>query len=234
MDYRYPHFRRRLVMEDLSFKTGPGPGQPFPDFDLPTTDGMRLTKQDLLAGKPVLLTMGSFTCPMTADSGPPLKRLHERYNDRVAFLTLYVREAHPGDRYPQPETMEQKVEYARRYRERDGIPWSVLVDSLEGQLHRTLDPKPNAAYLLGADGRVAYRLLWTNHERALEQAMREVLAGRTGQRHDRVVPMMRGVARMDEMPELSGPQARSDVRREAPPMYAMARLAGLMKRPRTT
>jgi hypothetical protein len=59
---------------------------------------------------------------MTADSGPPLQRLYARDHDRVAFLTLYVREAHPGDHYPQPATMEQKVDYARRYRERDGIP----------------------------------------------------------------------------------------------------------------
>src|SRR2546422_673281 len=32
---------------------------------------------------------------MTASAGPALKRLYAEFGDRVAFLTLYVREAHP-------------------------------------------------------------------------------------------------------------------------------------------
>lgn len=52
---------------------------------------------------------------MTASAGPALKRMHEEFGDRVGFVTLYVREAHPGERYPQPETFEQKLEHARAY-----------------------------------------------------------------------------------------------------------------------
>jgi hypothetical protein len=45
-----------------------------------------------------------------------------------------------------------------------------------------------------------------------------------------MIPMMRGVSQMDHMLELSGPTARREVRRSAPPIYAMARLAALAKR----
>jgi hypothetical protein len=40
-------------------------------------------------------------------------RLSAEFGDRVAFLTLYVREAQPGERYPQPQTFEEKLAHAR-------------------------------------------------------------------------------------------------------------------------
>lgn len=60
MEYRYPHFKRELLREDSSFAAGAAPGQPLPDFDLPTTAGGRLRKQDVF-GKPLLLIFGSYT-----------------------------------------------------------------------------------------------------------------------------------------------------------------------------
>jgi hypothetical protein len=74
--------------------------------------------------------------------------------------------------------------------------------------------------------------VWSNDERALRKALEIALAGRTGERHNRALPMMRGVARMDSVLEQSGPTARRDVRREPPPMYLMAWLAGKLKRQR--
>lgn len=61
MDYRYPHFRRVLLMEDLSFSGGPEPGEPVPDFELGQLDGSALRKNDLLGRLPLLLTFGSIT-----------------------------------------------------------------------------------------------------------------------------------------------------------------------------
>ncbi|HET8632073.1 MAG TPA: hypothetical protein VFL91_31990 [Thermomicrobiales bacterium] len=60
MEYRYPHFRRELVLEDLAFRGGPWPGQPLPDFDLPTAGGGRVRKHDFV-GRPLLLLFGSVT-----------------------------------------------------------------------------------------------------------------------------------------------------------------------------
>src|SRR5918993_6049736 len=112
---------------------------------------------------------------MTASAGPVLKKLYERFGDQVGFLTVYVREAHPGDHYRQPHTFEEKAYLAREYRNRDGIPWPVAVDDIDGTLHRALDAKPNAAYLVQVDGRIAQRVLWSNDERGLRRAVRAVL-----------------------------------------------------------
>lgn len=60
MDYRYEHFKKELLQEDSSFSHGPRPGEPLPDFDLPTVDGGRLRKRDL-AGKPFVLIFASIT-----------------------------------------------------------------------------------------------------------------------------------------------------------------------------
>ncbi len=96
---------------------------------------------------------------MTASAGPTLKRLHAEFGDRIPFLTLYVREAHPDERYPQPQDLETKRRHAQDYRQRDALPWPVLVDSLDGDLHRRLDPKPDALYLVDGEGTVAFRTL---------------------------------------------------------------------------
>jgi hypothetical protein len=232
MTYRYPHFHSRLVVEDMRFHAGPRPGEEMPDFDLPTLEGGLVAKADFVGRAPLLLTMGSVTCPMTAAADPALKRLHAEFGDRVEFMTLYVREAHPGDRYPQPETFQRKMAHARDLQARDGLPWPVAVDDLDGTLHRLLDPKPNAAYLMDTNGRVAFRTLWSNdRENILRSALEGVVSGGlpAGEHHGRVIPMVRGMAEMDRMLALSGPTARRDVRRAAPPMYAMARLMGMVK-----
>lgn len=167
---------------------------------------------------------------MTASAGPVLKRLHEEFGDRVAFVTLYTREAHPGERYPQPDTFEQKLEHARAYRERDEIPWRVAVDDLEGSVHQALDPKPNAAYLMNIQGNAAFRSLWSNDERILREALQAIMARPSaliGERLPRVVPMLSGMGRIHDILDSAGSVAKRDFLREAPPMYAMARLAAL-------
>jgi hypothetical protein len=136
-----------------------------------------------------------------------LNRLYGRFADRVAFLTLYVPEAHPGDRYPQPDNIEQKMRFAHERHRRDALGWPVVVDGIGGRLHQQLDPKPNAVYLMGADGRVAFRALWSkDREGILSAALDAGARGRSpvGQHQGRMIPMMRGLAEMDRMLESSG------------------------------
>jgi hypothetical protein len=230
MEYDYRSFRLPRLLDDISFQGGPEPGDPFPDFDLPTTDEGRVTLPRLLRRGPALITMGSFTCPMTASAGPTLRQLHREFGHPITFLTLYVREAHPGRRYPQAETLEQKVDYARLYRERDRIPWRVAVDDVEGTLHRQLDSKPNAAYLVGTDGTVLFRTLWSNHEWTLREGLAVVAAGGRPmeQREPRIMPMAAGIGEMYRMLELAGDDAKRDVLYQAPPVYVLARVADLL------
>ena len=61
MEYRYPQFKRSLLLEDTSFHGGVAPGHPLPDFDLQATDGSRIRKSDVVGWRPLLLTFGSIT-----------------------------------------------------------------------------------------------------------------------------------------------------------------------------
>ncbi len=230
VQYRYPRFKRGIFFEDLAFRGGPSPGRPMPDFDLPTSDGGRIRKGDFVGRRPLLLTLASITCPMALSAVSELKRLHIRFGDRVGFVTLYVREAHPGERYPQPHTMEQKLAHARAYEERARIPWTVAVDHVEGELHRALDPRPNAAYLMDMDGNVAFRALNSNHERVLRKGIEDAVfrqPPRLGEDRTLVVPLIKGLGSMYEALDLAGGEAKRDILRELGPVYPMARLADL-------
>ena len=232
MEYRYPRFKREALLEGLYFGGGLSPGLPMQPFDLPTTDGGRVRKSDFVGRQPLLLTFASITCPMVAGNGPALKRLHEEFDDRVDFVTLYVREAHPGERYPQPNTFEQKLEYARAYKERDHIPWFVAVDDLEGDLHRNLDPKPDAAYIVDADGNVAFRTVSSSNERVLREGLEAIVSCQPlpiGERQPRVVPLLKGLGLMYETLGFAGREAKQDLLSEVPTMYALARLAALLR-----
>lgn len=228
MEYRFAHFKRELIGEDADFAGGIGPGQALPDFQLPTVDGGWVHRSDFVDTRPLFLTFGSITCPMTASAGPMLKRLYQEFGDRIAFLTVYVREAHPGERYPQPRTFEEKLAHARDYQARDHLPWPVAVDDLDGTFHRALDGKPNAAYLVDQLGNVVSRILWSNDKRGIRRTLRALAEGRETRepvRAARLIPMLRGLGKMHETFQVAGPGAERDVRREVPPLFALERLA---------
>ncbi len=182
--------------------------------------------------QPLLLTCASVTCPMAMNAGPRLRHLYAEFGDRVAFATAYVREAHPGEHYPQPDTFARKLAHARAYRDLLGLPWPVAVDSLDGDLHRALDPRPDAAYLMATDGTVVFRALAANDERTLRHGLAGLIAGRPlplGERQPRLLPAPRAIGVLDAVLDRAGPSARRDFRRALPPAYTWLRLAALFR-----
>ena len=100
-DYRFTHLTIPLVMRDMYFTSDdPAPGDRVPDFDLPTLDGGRFRSTDLAQTGPAMLIFGSYTCPVTDSAAPGLNQLHVRFGDRVRFVMINVREAHPGGQFP--------------------------------------------------------------------------------------------------------------------------------------
>ncbi len=228
-DYRYHHVTSQVLSDDMVFRdAAPEPGEPLPDFDLPTTDGRRIRTDDFVSRKPLLLITGSLTCPMTASSNPKLRRLHEQFGSEIAFVMLHVREAHPGEHYDQPESFETKLEHARSLKRRDRLPWPVAVDDVQGTVHRSLDEKPNAVYLTDRSGQIVFRGLWAGDVEGLRQALNSVAQGERPHEPEssrRFVPMVEGTGVMYEMVRRSGPRAEADIWRAAPPMAALAWVA---------
>ncbi|WP_164701461.1 hypothetical protein [Modestobacter sp. KNN46-3] len=57
---------------------------------------------------------------------------------------------------------------------------AVAVDDVDGTLHRLLDPKPGAAYLVGTDGTVLFRSPWADHPGPLRHALSAAAADQDG------------------------------------------------------
>ncbi len=116
----------------------------------------------------------------------PLNEMYARFRDKgFEFLTIYVREPHPGEHYHEHHSWDEKLEYARDCRSQDSIENPMLVDDLSGTVHRAYGEMPNMVYIVNKDGRIVYRAMWTDHrviESVLEDLVRYDEATAQGQR----------------------------------------------------
>ena len=232
-DYRYHHFTTSLLFHDLRFHKGSKrPGETLPEFDLPTTKGEHVATKDLVGVQPLFLVTGSMTCPMTASAIPSLKRLHAQCGDDVAFVMLNVREAHPGENYPQPETLEEKADHARALKDGYQMPWTVAVDDLDGPLHSAMDAKPNSTYLMDRDGKIVFRSIWARDENNISRALENVARDQPLTKKESramVRPLVSAVGSVHEVMSRAGPQAERDHWLANPPMELAGRVASLFR-----
>ncbi len=229
-DYRFEHLNLGLLLGDMRFSsTGLAPGDRLPDATLLNLDGQEVSLRSLAAGRPIALVTGSTSCPATASSMPDLKGLEERYGDRVQFVLLQVREAHPGAEVDQPKTLEDKVQHAQLMRDVYAVGWPVLVDDIEGTLHRQLDTEPNSLHIIGADGEILYRALFAG-DAGVEKAIAAVAAGEqpTRKSSQSLLPVLNSVGFMHDTVARAGAGAYLDMVKAAPPMVAAALGAKLL------
>lgn len=92
-----------------------------------------------------------------------LRALYARYSDRVQFLVIYIREAHPTDGWyigrhdvRDPVTMEERRRVAGTcdVTMQHGI--RTYVDEMDDAVMKAYAAWPDRLYLVGLDGRVAY------------------------------------------------------------------------------
>jgi thiol-disulfide isomerase/thioredoxin len=230
-DYRYKHFTTGLLFRDLRFrKEAAAPGDPFPEFELVTTDGSNLVNENVFGDKPVIFIFGSMTCPMTASAAPSAQELYDEFGDRVEFIMLYVREAHPGEYFAQSETVKEKLDYAQKLKDFYDMRWTVAADNIDGDLHRALDPKPNSAFLADKDGTILFRSLWASDYCALRYALDAAANGRIPEMRQSVRmigPVSRAMGHVQEVMARGGPQAVRDLWLAGFPMALAGRVATL-------
>ncbi len=112
---------------------------------------------------------------MAIGSVEPLKRLHAQWADEIHVVDVLVRQAHPGPAEPPYASAEQKMADAERYQRSEQIPWPVLVDDVEGTVHRAYGALANPSYLIGTDGLVSFYAPVTGAPR-LHRALQELMA----------------------------------------------------------
>jgi hypothetical protein len=230
--YRIDHPTITDVLSDLRIPASDlGPGDRVPRFELPTTDGGRVSTDDVATdARPMLLVFGSLTCPVTESGAGGLRELHARYGSRVRFIMVAVREAHPGASIGQPRTFEQKARNATILKAHHGFAFETAIDDLDGTVHRAFGPRPNSAYLIDTGGRIVFRAQWANVTSALEQALAAVTAG-AKPRRAAVAHTLRAMAKMTGHAGVAfaaaGRGALADTWKVAPPFGAMILLSRL-------
>jgi len=91
--------------------------------------------------------------------------LYAKYQDRIQFVVIYIREAHPQDGWPygdistvtDPTSIERRRELAKECGQamRHGI--KTYVDEMDDRTMRAYAAFPERLYLIGKNGRVSYR-----------------------------------------------------------------------------
>lgn len=155
---------------------GPGPGEALGDAPVWTLGGARLGLGEL-TDRVLVLETGSTTCPLYRGNIQRMARVADRHPD-VAFVVLYTREAHPGERRGAHRDRDDKLEVARRLVDHAGEWRQVVVDDLDGMLHRRLEGAPNSVTILDRDGRVQC-YLHDNDPSAVGQVLDDLSAGRS-------------------------------------------------------
>jgi hypothetical protein len=88
----------------------------------------------------------------------------------VEFVDVVARQAHPGPDVPPYSSIEQKRRDAITYKTEEHLPWRVLIDRLDGEVHRRYGSLPDPSYLIDREGRVAFYDTFT-HAPTLHRAL---------------------------------------------------------------
>lgn len=158
----------------------PRVGAAAPDFTLRDVDGATVSLSDLVGERPVVLQLGSHTCPVYRYRRHWMDDLIADYGDRVDFRIVYTLEAHPkgskspyaegiwvslpnrvsGVLLPQPATFEERLARARFSRDRLGLDQSVLVDGMDNRVWSAYGAASSPAFVLDRHGTVALAQVW--------------------------------------------------------------------------
>jgi len=95
--------------------------------------------------------------------------MRKRYEDRVKFVTLYIKEAHPLDEwqmksnekesvcYAQPKTLSDRVRIANDFVKRFHYGMPLYVDPIENPANAAYAGWPERFYILDEGGTIVYK-----------------------------------------------------------------------------
>lgn len=150
--YNYDTFRPAPNVEGGC--DGPAVGENLGSVPVWNLDGSATTLGHLVGAVTVLET-GSTTCPLYRGNISRMRKIAARHPE-VTFAVLYTREAHPGGRRGPHRDLEDKRRTAAELPQRAGEWRYIVVDRLDGLLHRKLAGAPNSVLVLDPGARVVH------------------------------------------------------------------------------
>ncbi|MSP39276.1 MAG: redoxin domain-containing protein [Deltaproteobacteria bacterium] len=194
-------------------------GAAAPEFEATTVDGKQVRLSEFRSKQHVVMMTGAITSPMCAFEVPALNRLQEEFaGKQIAFFLLYTRESHPAENYGAHTSFEQKLAYARELQKLENICFPIIVDQLDGRIHRAYGLWPNGLFVIHKDGRLIFRSNMANHAE-LRQFLQDIVAGEKAaaegrvlhlQYSERVVAHEADQATHQRVYERAGPKAFED------------------------
>jgi type I thyroxine 5'-deiodinase len=100
---------------------------------------------------------------------PALNKLYEQYRNQVAFLVVYITEAHPSDVWQMQSNIKDKVVFASPRNEDEraavagtcvrklGIEIPAVLDEFGNSTESAYTAWPDRLYLIDGSGKVAYK-----------------------------------------------------------------------------
>lgn len=172
-----PYRNARFKVKDYDWDVfvGPSAGESAIDFTVTDFHDNAVKLSDF-RGKWVVLETGSATCSQYSKNIGDMNELSREFPD-VEFVVIYVREAHPGERLHQHRDVEEKSTAAQILPAKYSENRRILIDSLDGEMHRAYGSMPNVVYVINPDQIVHYRCDW-----AFTDGVRNALSDR-GQFH---------------------------------------------------
>ena len=167
-------------MENLAAARGPveaaAPkvGDAAPDFsaELLSAEGVPSGSTVSLSdyrGRKLALIFGSYTCPIYRGQIERYNEIYDALHERLEFLLIYTREAHPEDGwqvdinhtqeivYDQPTTTAGRAAIAAACVKHHHILMPVALDDLDDSIDRVFAGWPERLYLIDAEGIVRHR-----------------------------------------------------------------------------
>jgi hypothetical protein len=98
-----------------------------------------------------------------------LNRITQAYQRQVDFYVIYIREIHPTDGwqvreneqegvlFPQHRSFAERVAVGQTCMQKTGLRAVALVDEMDDAVSLAYNGMPERLYLIGRDGRVAYK-----------------------------------------------------------------------------
>lgn len=157
-------------------------GKAAPEFTLPllpqnnqkksasNKEAQTVSLQDLRAKQPVVLIIGSFTCPPFRNQLEGVDQVYDQYKDRAQFLLVYVREAHPDSilsvigengrevlqKLPQPKNLSTRISNASICQRTKDLGIPIAVDKIDNRVGKAYAGWPNRMVVVGTDGRILF------------------------------------------------------------------------------
>jgi hypothetical protein len=106
-----------------------------------------------------------------------MDQLARDFAGKAVFLFVYTRVAHPEDfpDYPAHQSFNQKWRHAEALQQQQQrTPRRILVDNLEGSVHRLYGGRLNTCWVINDKGQVSYKSEWAS-EPHLRKALEETL-----------------------------------------------------------